>query len=68
MLLPLMSPQLLKSAVSLSAIVGAANPEAMVLDSQVNRVHMTSDIGRADEGLRAAQPRTEGTLLDGVRL
>lgn len=62
MLLPLMGPQLLETAVSLSAIVGAADPEAVVLDTQLNRIHMTIDIGGVNDRLAAAGPGAWGAL------
>lgn len=66
MLLPLVSPQLLKAAVPLSTIIRTAGPIAVVLDAQVDRIPMALDIGGANKRLAAADPGTRCALLDGV--
>ena len=66
MLPSLMRPQFLETTIPFSAIIGAANPEAVEPDVQMDSIPMTLNIGGANEGLTTAEPRALSTLLDGI--
>lgn len=63
-LLSLMSSQLLGTAISPPAIVGASNPEAMVFDPEMDSLDVTLEVTGSSAGFRARWPRTGHALDD----
>jgi len=58
MLLLLMSPQFLDTAIPLATIIVTTKPEAVVLDSEVNRLPVSVEITRTSERFGAERARS----------
>jgi hypothetical protein len=64
MLLLLMSPQLLETAIPISTIVGTAWPEAVVLDAEMDGFHVALEVTLTRKRLTAHSPSAGCALVD----
>lgn len=64
MLLPLMRPQFLETAMPLTLVVGAAGPETVMFDAHADGLVVPSEIGLSGEGQGA---EGAGCALEGRR-
>lgn len=62
MLLSLMTLQFLETTIPISTVVGASNPDAVMLDAHVYSFDVSIDVRGPNEGLAACDPRARSSL------